>query len=1317
MRPLLRPKIPPPALRSPLLRVIGWSLVCAWFVGGFAYLGLRYYAWPRIDQWRPQITAELATLLGRPVSIGAIESGFEGWLPRLTVTDVLVADDAGEPLLSVPKATAVLSPATLAAARIRLSVLQVESPRVRVERVSERLLRVAGVDVPLDGPSDGSGLEVLAGQRRILLLDAAIDWIDHLRGEQIAIRSVDLALGSVGRRHRAVVAIGAIAPMWERLHLAFEFYRPPNTPIGDWRNWSGELFGGASGLDLREVRSALPQLVTGPVSGLRGDLRVWASFDHGRPQDVLVRAAARDLQLDPQDPPLLASAEFEARMRTAGDGYDLRVAQLSARDPSGFALTALGEQQVALDAAGAPVRGRVSLQGFDPAAALEFAKRLPLAPDTLQRLRALRASGRIASVSARWAGGPEPEFEAAVDFEGLSLRHLPDGAERPGQAGVPWFGNLSGEARVTQSDGQLRVRAERAVLVFPGVFDEPTLPFDRLDATARWRLEPGDEGRGLSVSVDELRFSNSDAAGTVSGTYRTGGKGPGIVDLEGRLERADATRVARYLPLTIASTVREWVAGAVTAGRSDDVRFRLRGDLWDFPYVKPEQGEFFVDARLADAVLRYAPGWPAIERLQGSLRFERSGMQVSMRSGRVFDVALANAQAVIRDFSEPLLRVDVGGDGPAQDMVRFVNDSPLATRIDDFTQDTELRGSARLQLRLDLPLGELERTRVAGSVVFQGNDLRLDRTLPPLGGVSGVLEFTETGLALRGVSATFLGGPLRVEGETPEPGRFLLRGEGEIPAEGMRTVVDNPITRALSGRAAYRATIDVHRRAASVVVESDLEGLASALPAPLDKPAPAKWPLIVQATPMPAPGPEQRSPGDTIRVALRDGIRVVVERQREATTQKLLIRRASLGVNAQPSLRESGLSVALAMPAVDVDAWAPLLVRPEMVQAGERASTEFAEGFSLKPDVVSVVAPGVRVGGKDLHDVVFGASRADGYWRANVSAREANGYFNWREAAPGQRIGTLTARFTRLEIPRSKSSEVESLLDTPPDDLPALDVAAEEFVLNDHPLGTLSVRATNGGTPQYPVWTLEQLRIVNPHAALTAQGTWATRRGGTGRATRLDLQLDLGDSGELLALFGQKGVLRGGTGRLAGSVRWNGSPLAIDYPTLDGDLRLDVGRGQFLKADPGIAKLIGVLNLQSLPRRLTLDFRDVFAEGFAFDSIAGDVEIERGVARTDRLTMRGPAAQVNIRGSANIAAETQALEVEVRPEFNAGLAPLAYGAIVNPVLGLGAFVAQLALSRPIAQMLTYEYSVTGAWDDPVVVEKRRRAEPAPVPSP
>src|SRR5690606_2353030 len=223
--------------------------------------------------------------------------------------------------------------------------------------------------------------------------------------------------------------------------------------------------------------------------------------------------------------------------------------------------------------------------------------------------------------------------------------------------------------------------------------------------------------------------------------------------------------------------------------------------------------------------------------------------------------------------------------------------------------------------------------------------------------------------------------------------------------------------------------------------------------------------------------------------------------------------------------------------------------------------------------------------------------------------------------------------------------------------------------------------------------------------------SWRTRRGGTQPFTTMQFTLSVLDAGRLLELFDYRDVLRGGAGQLSGEVSWGGSPMRLDAASLGGEIALSLGQGQFLKTEPGIAKLIGVVNLQSLRRRLVFDFRDVFAEGFAFDRIDGTLHVRDGVARTDDFHMRGVAAQVAIRGEASIPAETQSLVVEVRPELNAGLASLAYAALANPALGLGSFVAQMMLREPLQQMFAFEYDVTGPWDDPQVARRERPVAP------
>jgi uncharacterized protein YhdP len=223
-----------------------------------------------------------------------------------------------------------------------------------------------------------------------------------------------------------------------------------------------------------------------------------------------------------------------------------------------------------------------------------------------------------------------------------------------------------------------------------------------------------------------------------------------------------------------------------------------------------------------------------------------------------------------------------------------------------------------------------------------------------------------------------------------------------------------------------------------------------------------------------------------------------------------------------------------------------------------------------------------------------------------------------------------------------------------------------------------------------------------PEATFTANGQWVAV-GPRLRRTQLSFLLAIRDSGQLLTRLGTPGAIRDGEGRLEGEVSWQGSPLTIDYASMSGRMNVSIDKGQFLKTEPGAARLLGVLNLQSLPRRLTLDFSDLFSEGFAFDFVRGDVRIEQGIASTNNLQMKGVVAGALIEGRADLVRETQDLKVVVVPEINAGTASL-YVATINPLIGLTSYLAQLVLSKPLVRAGTTEFHVDGTWADPRVTK-------------
>jgi uncharacterized protein YhdP len=479
---------------------------------------------------------------------------------------------------------------------------------------------------------------------------------------------------------------------------------------------------------------------------------------------------------------------------------------------------------------------------------------------------------------------------------------------------------------------------------------------------------------------------------------------------------------------------------------------------------------------------------------------------------------------------------------------------------------------------------------------------------------------------------------------------------------------------------------------------------------------------------------------------LQDTLSVEVGRIGSVTFQRDLsgaepqVQRGAIAVGLAPGetvqLPAQGVAANVQLASFDVAAWRKALAvlagtdgtAPAAEAEGAAPAATTANGFL--PTLVALRAKELTVDGRTLHDVVAGVSREGRTWRGNVDARELGGYVEFLQPQ-GEGAGRLQARLARLSIAASATDDVESLLDEPASSIPALDVVVDDFELKGRKLGRLEIDAVNrgpgivareGGIRE---WRLNRLSLATPEATFSASGNWAAlgaqpaAPGGPRREaprnerrrTSMQFRLQIADAGALLDRFGMKGVVRRGQGVMEGSVAWMGSPLSLDYPSMTGGFNVNVEKGQFLKADPGLAKLLGVVSLQALPRRLALDFRDVFSEGFAFDFLRGDIAIDRGIASTNNLQMKGVNAAVLMEGRADIARETQDLKVVVVPEINAGTASLVATAI-NPAVGLASFLAQIFLRQPLIKATTQEFHIDGTWADPRIARVGRGAAPA-----
>ena len=1332
-----------------------------------AWLTLHWGILPHIAQWREEVEARASQALGVPVRIGAITVRSGGWVPSFELRDVELLDANQRIALRLPRVFAAISPRSLLAFELRFEQLLIDDAQLDVRRDASGRFFVAGLDV--SGAEVGGGSAAsdwFFGQGEFVIRGGSLRWTDEQRkATPLALTDVQLVVRNGLRDHEFRIDATPPAEWGARFTATGRFTQPLLARRGDWRRWSGTVYANLPRADVRELRRhvALPFEISEGVGALRG----WFDLQRGEPVSATIDMALRAVSLRlaaKVDPLVFEEVEGRLSAQRSAEGVTVALQRFTfetgdnIRWPQGDMKLAWRQRE-----GEAPSGGEFSAQRLDMALMAQIASRVPLGDAVRKLLVDVNPKGMITDLSTSWTGALDApvRYRAKGSLSGLSLAAGPSseahGVGRPGLRGA------AVQLEATEAGGSARIAINGGALELPGVFDDPLLVLDQLSAQLLWKIEPVAVAAGspamppkLSVQVREARFSNPDASGELTALWSTGagnaaaaGRGarlPGRLELDGKLAGGIAKRTFRYLPLGLGKDTRGYLEHAVQGGRLASASFKVRGDLWEFPFFNaktPKDGEFRISARIEDATFAFVPNWPAegstpafvstwpvLTKANVDLTLDRGTLELRNGRTQLGGIDFPKVQATIRHLeAEPVLTLDGTGRGPLAEMLRIVKTSPVGGWIDKVLETSTATGPAELKLSLSIPLLKVEAASVRGSVVLAGNDLRISPETPLFAGAKGRVDFTEKGFAVVGASAKLYGGDATFDGGSQSDGTVRFNGQGVVTADGLRRAgeVDQlaRIGAALTGQASYRASLGFVRGQPEFNITSNLVGLGVNLPAPLGKAAEAPLALrFVTAIDAPLPAvPAASAASATLAAPLRDTLRfelgnvIQAAYQRDLSGAQPRVLRGGVGVMDPAPQPASGVAASINLTRLVTDEWQATADR----LFGAADGLDATGNSAYMPDAIGLRVQELVVGQRRLTRVAAGLSQEAGVWRANVEADQLGGYLEYRlptrRGAVSTAGGRVYARLARLSLPKGEEEQVEALLDQQSATMPALDVVVENFELRGKKLGRVEIEAVNRSGPQGRDWQLSKFSITTPEAQLTATGSWAAVTGPTPRAAGapatpprravMDFKLQLADGGALLDRLGTPRAFRGGKGELSGQIGWSGSPFALDYPTLAGQINVAIEAGQFLKVDPGAARLLGVLSLQSLPRRLSLDFRDLFQEGFAFDSITGDVKIGQGVAVTNNLRMRGVQALVLMEGNADIERETQDLRVVVVPELNAGTAALAY-AVINPAIGLGAFLAQALLKKPLTEANTREFRVSGPWADPKVERVDRK---------
>ncbi len=1294
----------------------------------FAIIALRYWIFPDIERYHDTITSSVSAAIGNPVTIGKIQGDWQGIMPRLDLSDVVILDERRQPALVLTRVQGSLSWMSILTAQLRMDNLEIDRPELMVHRDVNGDVYIGGVALSKGGGNNDLS-DWLLHQSRVVVRDALIMWIDDLRdAPPLILRQVNLQIENLFNHHR--FALRALPPedLASPLDVRGDFH---GKSFDDPQGWHGTLYTQLDYTDLTAWRAwvDLPR----EFSLGRGGLRGWVDVEAGKISGVKADLSLNDVvaRLAPELPEIeLSSLRGRAAWHALQGGFEVSTQGLTLRMRDGIELQPTDFYFSTEDAGNGQVAVReIRANLLQLATINRLAKFIPIGDDLRARLDEYAPRGKVSNLEAQWRGTLDKPagFEIKGQFTGLAVNQV---------GKLPGFSGLSFSVEGDQAGGRLSLNSLNMIVDAPGVMREP-LFFSNLTGQAGWKRERGE----VTFTVDNLAVANDDMAGNLYGSYQTRAGTRGILDLTGKLTRGNVQRAARYTPLiALNKEGNDWLNGALLAGHTEDFRIRIKGNLNDFPAEANKDTLFQIDGHARDAVLEFDKDWPRIEKISGEFSINGKKMEIRAPSATIAGARLQNVTVTIPDMMSkegPALEINGTAQAASNTFLDFIQKSPVRGYIDGFTDGMRASGNGHLDLSLQIPLVGGKPVKVSGTFKVQDNDIDLGKGVPMLRKTRGALAFTESGMHASDISAEMLGGPVIINVQTTEGGVVHATLKGHNSVEALRDLQPVPLLDFLHGGSAWDAEISVAKKSARIIINSNLQGISSALPKPFAKSADELMPLHVEISPVmippkhaPKPCPEP-CPKEEATVA--QGRDVITARLGDIFTARLsrhdengvmAVKHGVVNFGSGDNLPETrrmqrlsrnrdGVWLVGNLPELSIQGWEDLAggenganpAAPELPVAGADLHIDMLTGY-----------------GQHISDLKIHASKRGDGLDAQLTSAALAGEITW-EPHGYENGGLVRARLGNLQwageepasppaeagrpVPPEQAGPVAAKPKSPshPGHLPALDIRIEELQFKNKKIGHFELV----GNPEGTDWRLRRLNITNPDGTLVGDGIWSV--GQAGEQTRINLVLDITDSGMMLGRSGYPGTVKGGSGKLAAELSWAGQPSDFNFASLNGTLKLDTGKGRFLKMDAGAGKLLSVLSLQDLPKHVFGGFSDVFGEGFQFDSINANATIKDGVIDTQDFRMNGSSAKVTMKGNVDLNRETQNLRVKVLPTVGDSASMIGLVAI-SPAVGIGAMIANQILGNPLDKLVSFEYNVSGTWSKPKVDEVGRAQPPA-----
>lgn len=1243
-----------------------------------------------LSSYKSDLADLLSNRLVAQVHIADIKGSWRGWQPVVEVRGLSVDRVKAEPGLSVAllKGQFALDPvASLKMLSPVFSQFDVEGLTARYDLIEATASQPSG-----ERSAGHQGSDSAASSLAFLLQQSSMNFSDtqivlsNLKGEEISVSPIDLSLRHDGLMHQLKVYADLVtAKGTAKLRFVAETEGNPSREQIDF-------FFDLERLDHQLINPWLG-LIDIELEDLQASQQVWGKAFRGRLEHLIAKTRIKQFKYEDIQ---LSDFVLDTSLIRKEHSFQFQVNDVSLQ--AGRSELSLPRLSVDLVREGAriyPQQLMLKKIHLDPI--VDWVGRQSFIPEGIkQATLALEPQGVLENVRVKWPEkGSLEDFFLEADLNEVGIEAWDD---------IPEIKGINGLLNVNKAGGQIHLVSTDFAMHYPTLFDY-RWRYPSADGVVGWRFE--DQGVVVASQLLHLKDQHVNASGRFSIYLPYDRNEQPLLNLQIGMQASDGLQAKYYIPpQEVGQETYDWLVKAIKAGRINRAGFVLNGvTRVRLPDYQMPAVQLFFD--LSEATFEYEPGWPAVKNADGFVFFRNGELTAESTGGYLYDSKIEHAWVHLPVSTEKLL---VAGStaGSAKDIGRLLTKSPLRKEVGDELNKWKMSGRSTTALSLDLPLytSKLPKVKVttdlsAGSFSSEADNIHFSS-------IRGrVVYDSKRGLSASKLNAQLFDRAVSAKIES-SANKTQVTIDGQVETNTLRQWLELDLLKVAKGELAYQAVLDMcpGKACDQLSVTSDLQGVALAAPEPFRKDAESSMPFNLISD----LGRQYQDNRSAIRLNLDNKLRgIIVAKGNDVERARFTFGGARPAVPAKPGIWMDGEVMLLDYEQLD-----DFLTVAGFIGAADNERGRESDSAGLKQvdlDIGTFVLQGHAIDALSIK-----LQPVDQGWLLETKSPNIQGSLLIPEA-PEQ---VYRIKLDRLVLNRENDEEIKEDLeesvsveaDLQPTEVPRVDFSVDEFVINERSFGSwrFFMEPTQDGA------VIKQIEADMHGATVSGELRWIKA---AEEYSDLTVKLDSQDFRPALKAWKLNEAIETKKLNAYLQLNWSGAPWAFELPGLGGEIQFKARQGRILDVGQSgnFLRIFGILNLQSLGRRLRLDFSDLFKSGVTFDEMSANYKIEKGVATTtEPFLMTGPSANMAMQGDLDLVNETVDKNIEVALPVTDNI-PLVSVLLGAPQVAGAVFLFDKLIGDPLAKFSTIKYRMTGDWSNPVIdVKDAPKAEEDPNPN-